>query len=315
MVILYEIGTDRKATQLVADPFEDEVNDMEPFIIENLSLLSENEEYFLLKKESTHGKTGKRQDILALDENGRLIIIELKKDSADIEFESQIRDYWRTMRNNPDTVKKYWLEAKDDLNGIQYDSSKDPKIIVVASDISDEWVQSTHDELNLDIDFIEVKRFKKGSQTYISVNDKAPKQIKKPRESTSREDYNWEHYSDDMHWDNEDIQVLQNLEKEILQFAKKEGMDLHMEFKKNYIPFKHGPRSIVLSLSVQNKKIYITLTRKIKDKDTKIDGTLLDGMEPGWYIDRKKFELEFDRKSVPKFSMLEKPINLAYAMT
>ena len=187
MVILYEIGKNEEAEQLVADPFLDEVNDMEPFIIENLSLLSENEELHFLKRETTQGKTGKRQDILALDDNGRLIIIELKRDYADEKIESQIRGYWRTLRENPDTIRNYCNEAKDKLSGVNYDSNIEPKVIVVAPEISNDWVESAS-ELNLDINFIEVKRFKKGSQTYVSVNDKESKPIKRPRESISRED-------------------------------------------------------------------------------------------------------------------------------
>lgn len=316
MVILYEIAKDGKADQLVYDPFTDEVNDMEPFIIANLSLLSENEELHFLKKETTQGKTRERQDILALDDNGRLVIIELKRDYADETFENQIRDYWLQLRNNPDTIRKFWHEAKESLNNIEYDSELDPKVIVVAPEISDRWIDLVNETVKFDVEFVEVKRFKKGDQYYISVNDKQAKLTKKPRESTSREDYDWDHYSKDLNWDNEDIQIIKDFEIKIRKFAIDNGLDIHQEFKKMYIPFKHGPRRIVLDFSMQKGKIYLRLNVRLKAMNAKIDGKPLEGMEPGWYLtERKQFELAFDKNSVPEFSLLEEPIKMAYALT
>jgi len=316
MVILYEIEKDGKIEQLVSDPFVDEVNDMEPFIIENLSLLSENEEYHLLNKEPTSGKTRKRADILALDESGRLIIIELKKDYADERFESQIRGYWRDYKESPDTIGKFWERAKDRLGKIKYDSALEPKVVVVAPEISDEWVQSSSHELNLDISFIEVKRFKKGSQTYISINDKVPLTIKKPRESSSREDYGREHYVNTKKWNPEDVEIIMKMDDEINAFKEREGFDIHREFKQNYIPYKHGPRNIVFDFSWQAQKIYLRLSIRLKNPNTKIGSKLLVGSEPDWYLNQRgQFELEFDRKTVPDFSLLEEPIKLAYATT
>lgn len=316
MVIeLYEITKDGKADQLVSDPFTDEVNEMEDFIIENLSLLSENEELHFLKKETTHGKTGKRQDILALDDNGRLVIIELKRDYADEKIESQIRGYWRTLRENPDTIRNYCNEAKNNLSDINYDSNIKPKVIVVAPEISDDWVESAS-ELKIDISFIEVKRFKKGSQIYVSVNDKESKPGKQPRESTSRDDYNWEHYSRDLNWHEEDIQVLKDFEEKICKFKDEYGMDIHIEFREKYIPFKHGPRRNVLSFSISKRKIYLTLNPRLKPANAVINGKPLEGMEPGWYLTKRNwFELEFDKNSIPELSLLEEPIKMAYALT
>jgi len=316
VIELYEITKDGKADQLVSDPFTDEVNDMEPFIIANLSLLqSGDEELHFLKKETTDGKTGKRSDILALDDNGRLVIIELKRDYADGKDEFQIRGYLKSKRENPDSIRNYYNEAKDRLSGINYDSSIDPKVIVVAPEISEFWVE-TSSELNFEIDFIELKRFKKGSQTYVSVNDKEPKPIKRPRESTSREDYDWEHYSRDLNWHEDDVKVIQDLREKIKKFKDEQGMDMHIEFKKMYIPFKHG-RRIVLDFSTQKRKIYLRLNVRLKAMNAKIDGKPLEGMEPGWYLtdERKQFELAFDRNSVPEFSLLEEPIKMAYALT
>ena len=314
MVILYEIGKTGNAEQLMADDFTDEVDDMEPFIAENLSLLSEQEEYHLLKKESTLGQTGKRTDILATDDSGRLIIIELKKDYADEKFESQIRDYWRTLKNNPDTVIRFYEKSKSDLQGIVYDQNQDPKVIMIAPEISDEWVQNSSSELNLDISFVEVKRFRKGKQTYISINDKVTKTQRKIKVTTSREDYDWEHYSE--LWNPKDVEIIKNLDEKINQFKEKEGLDIHQEMRQQYIPYKHGPRNIVFDFSWQGQKIYLRLRKSIKDPKTRIDNKLLDGYSPGWYINNHgQFELEIVRDNVPDFSQLEKPIKLAYSMT
>lgn len=315
MVILYEIGDTGDAEQLLADPFSDEVNDMEPFIIENLSILNEGDEQLhFITKEATDSKTGKRQDILALDDNGRLVIIELKRDKADENDEPQIRGYLKSKRENPDSIRNYCNESKFLPSDIKYDSSIEPKVIVVAPEISDDWIDTTT-ELRFDIDFIEVKRFKKGSQTYVSVNDKAPKQIKRPRESTSREDYTWEHYSKDLKWNEEDIQVIKDFAEKLSKLKEEHGMDLHVEFREPYIPFKHGPRRNVFDFSVQKRKIYIRLNPRLKDPNTKINGKPLNGLDPGWYWSKNHFELEFDKDSIPELSILLEPIKMAYALT
>ena len=315
VILLYEIEKDGTAEQLVADPFSDEVHDMEPFIIENLSLLNEgDEQLYFITKEATDSKTTKRQDILALDENGRLVIIELKRDYADERDEPQIRGYLKSKRENPDSIRNYCNESTTIPSHIKYDSSKDPRVIIVAPEISDDWIDSTS-ELRFDIDFIEVKRFKKGSQTYISVNDKAPKRIKRSRESTSREDYDWEHYSKDFNWHEEDIQVIKDFEEKFSKFNEEHGMDLHIEFKQNYIPFKHGPRRNVFDFSIQKRKIYLRLNPRLKDPNTRINDKPLDGLEPGWYWSKNHFELEFDKDSIPELSILLEPIKMAYALT
>ncbi len=313
VILLYEIGDGDKAEQLNADPFSDEVNDMETFIIENLSLLSENEELHFLKKETTDGKTRKRKDILALDDNGRLVIIELKKDYADEKVESQIRGYWRTARDNPDSIRNYCNESRDTLSGINYNSNIDPKVIVVAPEISDDLIEASSD-LNIDIDFIEVRRFKKGDQTYVSVNYKETKSIKRIRESTSRDDYDWKHYSRDLNWNEEDLKVIQELEEKIIKFKDEQGMDIQREFMKMYIPFKHG-RRIVLDFSVQKEKIYLRLNIRLKAMNAKIDGNPLEGMNDWYLTKRGQFELEFDRNTIPEFSLLKEPIKMAYALT
>ena len=106
------------------------------------------------------------------------------------------------------------------------------------------------------------------------------------------------------------------MEEKIIKFKDEQGMDIHREFKKMYIPFKHGHRNIVLDFSMQKGKIYLRLSVRLKAMNAKIDGKPLEGMEPGWYLnERKQFELEFDKNNVPKFSLLEEPIKMAYALT
>ena len=92
-------------------------------------------------------------------------------------------------------------------------------------------------------------------------------------------------------------------------------MDLHIEFKQNYIPFKHGPRRNVFDFSIQKRKIYLRLNPRLRDPNTRINDKPLDGLEPGWYWSKNHFELEFDKDSIPELSILLEPIKMAYALT
>ena len=72
---------------------------------------------------------------------------------------------------------------------------------------------------------------------------------------------------------------------------------------------------MVINISIQKRKIYLTLNRRLKDPNTKINGKQLDGLEPGWYWDKYHFELEFDKNNIPELSLLEEPILMAYRLT
>jgi len=183
MVILYEIGKGDEVKQLVLDPFTDEVSDMESFVIDNITMLHEG--LSLLSEQPIDGTSKKRSDILALDDDGRLFIIELKKDYADEHYFYQIANYYNIWKSKPDSISKLYYKNKERLGKKQYDSSLDPYVIVVAPEISDELVNLAT-TLKFNTKFIEIERFKKNSQLFVVINHKLVNQKKEKETKDSQ---------------------------------------------------------------------------------------------------------------------------------
>lgn len=240
MVKLYKIKKDSKPIVVKPSNFDDEVFDMETFIINNLSIIGE---FQFLKKEATIGTMEKRPDILAVDEDGRLVIIELKNVFTGTEILEQIINYQNELRNMPDTVRKYYLEAKEIHDKINLDTSLEPRVIVIAPEIEDKLISIMGNGLSFQAEGIEVKRFEENNETFVIVNHKEH-QERRVKESISRGEYNFETIAKDNKIPDKIILKLQELVEKLERFWDEENLNVKKKFNKNYIAFKHESSNI-----------------------------------------------------------------------
>jgi len=304
MVILYEIGKGDEVKQLVLDPFTDEVSDMESFVIDNITMLHEG--LSLLSEQPIDGTSKKRSDILALDDDGRLFIIELKKDYADEHYFYQIANYYNIWKSKPDSISKLYYKNKERLGKKQYDSSLDPYVIVVAPEISDELVNLAT-TLNFNTKFIEIERFKKNDQTFIVINHKLVSQ-KKERETSDREIHDWDYYAKKWKANENQMNAIKKLHDDILEFTNSQNWNIKPEYNKNYIAMKHGG-SNVCDLRIDQDELCIG-TSKFK-KDEKPD----DENKWKFYAPYRSFYSYFEPNKAPEISKLENFLKRSYSRT
>jgi len=304
MVILHEIEKNGETRQLVADPFSDEVSDMESFVIDNITMLHEG--LSLLSEQPIDGTSKKRSDILALDDDGRLFIIELKKDYADEHYFYQIANYYNIWKSKPDSISKLYYKNKERLGKKQYDSSLDPYVIVVAPEISDELVNLAT-TLKFNTKFIEIERFKKNSQLFVVINHKLVNQ-KKEKETKDRQIYDWNYYA--KHWEanDEEMNAIQKLHDSILEFTNSQNWNIKPEFNKHYIAMKHGSSNIC---DIRVDRGYLIIgTSKFKENEKPDDEN-----EWEFYPPNGGFYYDFEPKDIPEISKLENFLIRSYSRT
>ena len=107
---LYYMEKDGDVKPVSEKPFNDEVSDMEKFIKKNISILGE---YYVFGEQPVVSGSQRRMDLLAVDQDRRITIIELKNTPVGTEIFSQIVKYWSTTKRNPDAIKGYWNDSKN----------------------------------------------------------------------------------------------------------------------------------------------------------------------------------------------------------
>jgi len=277
MVKLYKIEKDSQPRVIKQSGFDDEVFDMETFIKNNLSIIGE---YQFLTKQPTIGTTGKRPDILAIDENGRLVIIELKKDFTSTEILEQIIEYFDTLKNQPDTIRKYYLEAKENLGDTELDTNLPPKVVVIAPEIDDKLISRMTNILTFEAEGIEVNRFQENNETFVIVNHKEH-QEQKIKESTSRGEYSYETFAK-RNIPEKIINKLDKFVKILEDFWEEENLNVKKKFNKKYIAFKHESSNVC---SLRPYKDSISFELMIRDKKTKLNSQI----KWDWYVPKNFF--------------------------
>lgn len=303
MTELY-IVKENSLQQISSDEFKDEVSDMESFVIDNITMLHEG--LSVLSEQTIDGRTKKRSDILALDEDGRLFIIELKKDYADEHHLFQIIKYYDIWKNKHDSISKLYYKNKDRLGEKQYDSSLDPYVIIVAPEISDELVNlASYQKFN--IKFIEVERFKKNDQLFVVINHKIFNQ-KKETETTDKEVYDWDHYAKIWKATDEQMNAIKKLHDSILDFTKSKNWNVKPENTMRYIAIKHGGGN-VCSIEIDKGELVIGVSKF--NEDEKPDE------ENDWefYSPNGCFYWSFEPSNIPEISKLENFLKRSYSRT
>lgn len=239
MTELFEIIKGAKARYIDEFQFQDELNDLEHFIKENPKVLGES---IVVFAEQVDTGAGDRIDLLALDTTNagtnQIVLIELKVGLAQEQVLWQVQRYARWLKNNPDSVR--FLLEKKRLSADNFN----PKIIIVASQIDPELLESSED-LPYEFDFIKSNRFGTKEKCYLVVEHLAPTPmpIAKVR---SQGEWNWERYETELGINKEQIKIGKKLLEKIEAICGEKQWNLSPKFNKYYIPFKFGARNVVL---------------------------------------------------------------------
>lgn len=232
MTKVFRIGPQAAAEAIAEAPFADEVSDLESFLKRNPSILGEQVRIFAEQVDTGLG----RMDLLGMDESleqGKLLLIELKNKPADTNVLVQVLRYASWVSTSPDSIKL--LLEKRGLDAENADLK--PKIVIVAPDIEDELVELSQYIAAFEFSFLQVKRFRLGSEFLAVVESKAIAPEKKTPVSV-QEEWDWGRYERDLKIPKARLELAKWLVSEIQNVCAEKGWSLEFRFRKGYTPFQ-----------------------------------------------------------------------------
>jgi hypothetical protein len=232
MTKVFRIGPQAAVEAVAEAPFADEVSDLESFVKNNPDILGERVRIFAEQVDTGLG----RMDLLAMDqslEQEKLLLIELKNKPADTNVLLQVLRYASWVSTSPDSIRL--LLERSALDAENADLK--PKIVIVAPDIEDELIELSQYIAAFEFSFLEVKRFRLGSEFLVVVENKAIAPEKKAG-VTAQEEWDWERYERDLKIPRARLELARWLVSKMQDACAEKGWPLEFRFRKGYTPFQ-----------------------------------------------------------------------------
>ena len=232
MTKLYRVQAEGSVEAVGEAPFLDEVSDLEMFLKSNPGILGEQVKIFAEQIDTGLG----RMDLLAMDKSlgqGKLLLIELKNKPADVEVLLQVLRYASWVSTSPDSIKLLLEKEKMDAGS----ADLKPMIVIVAPEIVEELVELSQYITAFEFSFLEVKRFRLGSEFLVVVNSKlaAPEKV---TQVSVQEEWDWERYERDLKVSPDRVALAKSLVSHIQEICAGKGWSLQFRFRKGYTPFQ-----------------------------------------------------------------------------
>lgn len=254
MAELFEIPKGEKARPISGFPFQDELNDLEPFIRDNPQIIGESIEVFA---EQVDTGVGDRIDLLALDRTAgaaQIALIELKAGLAQHQALLQTLRYAGWIKNNPDSIKFLLEKKRLSTENVEFS----PKIIIIAPQIDPALIELSQYIQAFEFDFIELRRFGTKENCYLVVDHKTLPRAPITR-VRSQEEWSWERYETELGISKDRIEIGKSLFDKIASICKDKQWDLRPFFRQKYIPFKFGGRNVLtITYWEENQFCYLT---------------------------------------------------------
>ncbi len=265
MARLFRLDSSGGLVTATEQPFTDEVSEMEPFIKSNAKLLGD---VFIFGEQTVSSGRDKRTDLLAVNKDGEVIIIELKKGFVDASIFSQILGYKNYWRKHPDAAKNLWQTAKEKPEGIEPDWVKyNPKLTVVASAFDPEVLEVSAGE-GLGITFVEITRYRHDDSTFVVV-DEPETAAPRERPVSSQDEYNWDWYADKVAFTEGEVDIAKRVHDGILALCIMRDWKVFPKFNKGYVSFKQVDRNRnAFWLEFRHKgKVLLGVNRRDEESD------------------------------------------------
>jgi len=241
MAELFQITKTEKARLIREFPFQDELNDLEPFVKENPQVLGESIEVFA---EQVDTGIGEKIDLLALDRiagGAQIALIELKAGLAQHQTLLQTLRYASWIKNNPDSIKLLLEKKRLPTDNFGFT----PKIIIAAPQIDPALVELSQYTPAFEFDFIELRRFGTRENCYLVADHKTLQQVSITR-VRPQEEWDWEKYKTKLGINEDRIEIGKSLFDKIVAIGQENQWSLTPRFNQYYIAFKFGARNVIL---------------------------------------------------------------------
>ncbi len=221
-----------KTISATETPFKTE-DEFERFVLSTKEILSD---IFILKRQVRAGRD--IPDMVGVDQDNRAVIIENKNKPVDEEILPQIMRYAVWAETHQDTIRAWWLEAKDRPDDLEIDWDRlQIRLIVLAPSIKP-TVPKLVGKLGYAVDLVEIKKFSVGSDDIIVVN-----QLESPSEEARTPAKGMAVYDKEFYKERRNprsVDLFFEMEAELERIVKKKGWNLEAKFNAYYAGFKHG---------------------------------------------------------------------------
>ena len=190
-------------------------------------------------------------DLLGLNQNGDTIIIEIKKDQTPRKVIGQILEYaeWISNSIGSDELNKIakikhltnyptlWKKYESEFSGVpEFNEHQQLYIVAEKIDPVTEKLARYLRKNGIDIFCVELNFYEKNGHRFCETKMIVGKEKAVLPDISDDSDgvYDWKYYSERKGWSDETISEMKKFVNEILEFGKKEGMDLHIKFNQYY---------------------------------------------------------------------------------
>ena len=238
---LFRLTNEGHVAPAEEERFANEVNDLEGFVFDNPQLLGEGMKSVAKQVACEAG----RIDIIAVDtsqEPGRVVIVELKNESAGVDVLLQVLRYASWVMANPDSVRLILQQKQVTEADVEFDTLH---VVVAAPEIRKELVELSRYVVDrFEFEFVEIHRFKEREDQFVILNRVVPPDSP-PAGASPQEEWTWDKYRDHFGWSAEQVELGKTLFKKIQEIIQSEGWTLNPAFRKSYVPFQFEGKNVV----------------------------------------------------------------------
>jgi hypothetical protein len=219
---------------LTHQPFKTE-EELEDYLYRTPQLLGD---LIVISRQTKSGTHRDIPDLIAMDGDGNVVIIELKRASATEDVIPQVLRYAIWAETNPDAIKNLWLESpqKPDDRIIDWDALK-VRIMVIAEEVPVNVLQPGN-RISYSVEFIEVSRFISKGNEFVLVSSQTPEEI--PSVTTARGKQSWDESWYRQNFNSASVDAFMKTVATVESIIKSKGWNLVSKFNKSYVSFRYG---------------------------------------------------------------------------
>lgn len=218
---------------------------------------------------SRQTKTGNHKDIpdlIAIDTDGNILIIELKKGSPSEDIIAQVLRYAIWAETNPDSIKNLWHEFPNKPDDWKTDwDNLTIKIMIVAEEIPTNVLRLAN-RISYPVEFLEISRFLTKENEFVLVNPRTAEAIQSVSPVKGKQAWDEEWYRHNYNPSSAEIFIhtVQKTEK----LVQTRGWNLEKKYNKHYTGFKYGYQNVFGVIWIGSKSfcLFFKLPKETADK-------------------------------------------------
>ncbi len=239
MAELFQIANREMAQPIDEFPFQDEFNDLVPFIKEKPEILGGTIE--VLEEQLDIGGGGNIH-LLALDRMAgiaQITLIELKNEVAQQHVLLKALRYASWVKNNPASLKHLLKKKGLSIKNIDFN----PKIMIVAPQIDPVILELSQYIQAFEFAFIEIRRFGTADNCFLIADYKTLPKISLAT-ARPKEYWGWDKYGVKLGVEEKEIGIGRSVLEKMRSICEEKPWNITTRFNRYYISFKHGTKNM-----------------------------------------------------------------------